>query len=63
MATGLHSYGFGSGGEIWVGLWAVLEILFLVACKVRYNSLAKPRTRPVPAQQPAAGLKPTVSHG
>lgn len=32
MATGLHSYGFGSGGEKWVGLWAVLEIAFLALC-------------------------------
>ncbi len=38
MATGLHSYGFGSGGEVWVGLWAAAEIAFLVACRIRYVS-------------------------
>ena len=32
MASGLHSYGFGAGGEFWVGLWAVLELVFLVVC-------------------------------
>ncbi|NUQ53228.1 MAG: cytochrome c biogenesis protein CcsA [Phycisphaerales bacterium] len=39
MATGLHSYGFGSGGEVWVGLWAALELLFLAVCWVRSRSL------------------------
>ncbi|MBL8760466.1 MAG: cytochrome c biogenesis protein CcsA [Phycisphaerae bacterium] len=38
MATGLHSYGFGSGGEVWVGLWAILELLFLAVCWVRYRA-------------------------
>ncbi len=37
MATGLHSYGFGSGGEQWVGLWALLELLFLAVCFIRYR--------------------------
>jgi cytochrome c-type biogenesis protein CcsB len=50
MATGLHSYGFGSGGEVWVGLWAVIEIGFLIACKIRYHSLASPRAAAAPAQ-------------
>lgn len=36
MATGLHSYGFGSGGEVWVGLWAIAEIVFLIVCRWRY---------------------------
>jgi len=43
MATGLHSYGFGSGGEVWVLLWAVAEGVFLVICKVRHDSLEKKR--------------------
>lgn len=38
MATGLHSYGFGSGGEMWVGLWAVLELIFLGVCWARHRS-------------------------
>ncbi len=39
MGTGLHSYGFGSGGEFWVGLWALIETVFLVVCKVRQVSM------------------------
>jgi cytochrome c-type biogenesis protein CcsB len=55
MATGLHSYGFGSGGEVWVALWAIAELVFLVACKIRYNALSHPRTAaaadtPLPAK-------------
>ncbi len=41
MATGLHSYGFGSGGEVWVALWAIAEIVFLVVCRLRYMSLRR----------------------
>jgi cytochrome c-type biogenesis protein CcsB len=55
MATGLHSYGFGSGGEIWVGLWAVAEIVFLVACRVRYIAS---RRRSAPA---APGIAPSAT--
>lgn len=39
MATGLHSYGFGSGGEVWVGLWAIIEIVFMVVARVRFVQL------------------------
>lgn len=53
MATGLHSYGFGSGGELWVGLWAAAEILFLIIARVRYSSILKSAapapTLPAPA--------------
>ncbi|MEX2218767.1 MAG: cytochrome c biogenesis protein CcsA [Phycisphaerales bacterium] len=41
MASGLHSYGFGSGGEVWVGLWAAAELAFLSACRVRYVALKR----------------------
>ncbi len=53
MATGLHSYGFGSGGEVWVGLWAVAEIALLVACKVRHASMSR--------AQPKDGAPPVVA--
>ena len=39
MATGLHSYGFGAGGETWVGLWAIAETVFLIVCKLRAKSI------------------------
>ncbi len=41
MATGLHSYGFGSGGEAYVGMWALAEIAFLIACRVRYGAIKR----------------------
>ena len=48
MATGLHSYGFGSGGEQWVGLWALLELAFLAVCGVRHR-MRRPASAAVPA--------------
>ncbi len=50
MATGLHSYGFGAGGETWVGLWALAETAFLIACKVRAKTTHEDRhdTHPEP---------------
>jgi ABC-type transport system involved in cytochrome c biogenesis permease subunit len=38
MASGLHSYGFGSGGESWVAIWAIAEILFVGVCWLRHRS-------------------------
>lgn len=52
MATGLHSYGFGSGGEVWVGLWAAAEIVFLVVARIRYSVILKSAS-PAPADPPA----------
>lgn len=46
MATGLHSYGFGAGGEKWVALWAVLELVFLVVC----FAMARASGPPAPAE-------------
>ncbi|MBL9031513.1 MAG: cytochrome c biogenesis protein CcsA [Phycisphaerae bacterium] len=57
MATGLHSYGFGSGGEVYVGLWAIAEIAFLVACRMRFAALRRRSGEghePPPASAPAA---------
>lgn len=41
MATGLHSYGFGSGGEVWVLAVLVAEIAFMVVARMRYVQLRK----------------------
>jgi cytochrome c-type biogenesis protein CcsB len=38
MASGLHSYGFGSGGGLSVGIWAGAEIVFVAVCKLRHAS-------------------------
>lgn len=45
MASGLHSYGFGSGGEVWVGTAVLAEIVFLVICKIRHQMLRRGATR------------------
>lgn len=55
MAAGLHSYGFGSGGGSWVAIWALAEILFVVACKLRQRAMAGPRVR-----ESVGGLTPSV---
>ena len=39
MATGLHSYGAGAGGAVWVGVWMLAEIAFIAVCRVRFNRL------------------------
>jgi cytochrome c-type biogenesis protein CcsB len=60
MAAGLHSYGFGSGGGLWVGIWAIGEIAFVLVCWVRFRSLVSARmaTRPTsgPAGAPASAV-------
>jgi cytochrome c-type biogenesis protein CcsB len=58
MATGLHSYGFGSGGEVWVGLWAALELVFLVACRVRFVALRRREGDVAAGPAAAAALAP-----
>lgn len=37
LGTGLHSYGFGSGGELWYGAYILVEVLFLTALLVEKN--------------------------
>ncbi len=46
MASGLHSYGFGSGGEIWVAIWALAEVVFVAICLWRRpNRPSRPRRK------------------
>ena len=56
MATGLHNYGFGSGGERWVAVWALGEAAFLIACRLRFRSRAarSPKRRTGTESPPAA---------
>ncbi len=35
LASGLHSYGFGTGGEFWVAMWAIAEVVFIGVCLLR----------------------------
>jgi len=62
MATGLHSYGFGSGGEVYVGLWAALEMVFLAVCFVRYRMIGPAPTmaREATAKMPANSAQPSA---
>ncbi|HVU63448.1 MAG TPA: cytochrome c biogenesis protein CcsA [Phycisphaerales bacterium] len=39
MAAGLHSYGFGAGGGMWVAIWAIAEILFVGVCWLKHRSM------------------------
>ena len=55
MATGLHSYGFGSGGEKWVFLWGLIEIVFLIACFVLFKTLSPRLAAPETTRQDKAG--------
>lgn len=41
LGTGLHSYGFGSGGEVFYFLYIVAEVLFLSAVGIRFLLLSK----------------------
>lgn len=55
MATGLHSYGFGSGGEFWVALWAIAELVFLIVCRLRYAASPAPPTNGATGDQHPTG--------
>jgi len=35
LGKGLHSYGFGNGGQLYVGLFALIEIIFLIFSIIR----------------------------
>ncbi len=39
LGTGLHSYGFGSGGEPFVIAYLIGETLFVIAVFIKYNSM------------------------
>jgi cytochrome c-type biogenesis protein CcsB len=62
MATGLHSYGFGSGGEKWVAIYGGIEIAFLIVCKLRYNQIrARIRSDRVAAHIAPGAISPTTA--
>jgi cytochrome c-type biogenesis protein CcsB len=60
LGKGLHSYGFGVGGEKWVGLYVALELLLVGLAVWRYK-LQAPRLAPETAAAATAskpGAKP-----
>jgi cytochrome c-type biogenesis protein CcsB len=55
LGTGLHSYGFGSGGYAYVGGFVAFEVLVIVAAILRQRSeLAKSRPTPTSGELQAA---------
>jgi hypothetical protein len=38
LGKGLHSYGFGNGGQLYVGLFALLELLLIIFALIRRPS-------------------------
>jgi ABC-type transport system involved in cytochrome c biogenesis permease subunit len=56
LGTGLHSYGFGSGGYVYVGGFVAFEVLVIVAALLRRRSEEAKKRQAVPAGtlQPAS---------
>jgi hypothetical protein len=42
LGKGLHSYGFGNGGQIYVGAFALLELLLIIFALVRRPAQTSP---------------------
>lgn len=57
MASGLHSYGFGSGGEVYVGAWAIFEIVFVVGALL----LTRDRSTPAGSLSNASSIRHVVT--
>jgi len=41
LGAGLHSYGFASGGMVWVILFLAIELLVIVAAALRYRTAVR----------------------
>ena len=54
LGTGLHSYGFGSGGYAYVGGFVAFEIAVIVLALVRYRAAQAPRASSPAQAVPAA---------
>ncbi len=53
LGTGLHSYGFGSGGYWYVGGFVAFEMLVIAAALLRRRSELQKQATPAPAPAPA----------
>ncbi|MCC7390012.1 MAG: cytochrome c biogenesis protein CcsA [Phycisphaerales bacterium] len=60
MATGLHSYGFGSGGEKWVFLAGLVEIAFLLVCFGLFKTFSAPPAAREATKPDKAGGNPAA---
>ena len=52
LAAGMHSYGFSEGGQLFAGLYAVLEIAIVVGARLRYTASSRSAPAPVAAPDP-----------
>ena len=43
LGAGLHSYGFASGGMLWVGVYLLAELAIIVGATIRYRSAVQAR--------------------
>ncbi len=39
LAAGMHAYGFAEGGQIYVGIYAVVELIIIAAAWIRYGNV------------------------
>ena len=54
LGKGLHSYGFGIGGETYVATFVIADLLFVAFAVWRYRSARRTATAPVAAEHVAA---------
>lgn len=47
LNSGLHSYGFSSGGQFWVAAYEIIETAFLLWMWTAYSRTAQPAFPPV----------------
>jgi cytochrome c-type biogenesis protein CcsB len=52
LATGLHAYGFSEGGQLYAGLYAVLEIAIVAGARLRFARASRFAPAPVTASGP-----------
>jgi len=50
LAAGMHAYGFSEGGQIWVGIYAAVELIIITAAWFRYGNVKNQRPQPIGEQ-------------
>ena len=63
LSTGLHSYGFGSGGGLYVLGYMALEVLFIVAVAWKYQASMLARKVIIPLTDEGTGTTSVPSDG